>query len=175
MSPEETQDTRRKLCGVAYFDEPDNAPEEFEAIVLWHQSHSSVHYRPFYPNDKRDDLVVPDYGDKKDIKVVKWRVLTDRQHTVFGVESRHGVLRISDPYFSSVGAKQLYYLLFVQRTKREDHYRRVGVAIAYWIPYLERFGGLALHRPKSSLQLAQAEKATPSEGFMEELQRVVLV
>lgn len=132
--------TGRRLIGVARFDEPHQAPMNCAAILLWHYRHPSV--------------IFSRYGcktgsDASDILSCKGSLKSlDIPHSKKELDWSKAVRQ--SPRANIKRWKRTYFLLLVDRAvpdptgKIARPFKRVGVAIAYWIPEMPRFGGLDL-------------------------------
>lgn len=155
-----------KLIGIAQFDNPGLPPKSFRAIVLWNNSDRSVFHG--------EDLYHPEQGDTSDndrkfginltsmwgYEEKEMNPLHYSDSTVLGLERCRGPPKTKQPLIPGLSfeveigggwyakafprRKRNYFLLLVEPTEWESHYRRVGIAIAYWIPGIQRFGGVKL-------------------------------
>lgn len=139
-SNESCYETGRRLIGVARFDEPHRAPVNCAAILLWHYRHPSVIFSKYGRKTG---------SDASDILSCKGSLKSlDIPHSKKELDWSKAARQ--SPRANIKRWKRTYFLLLVDRAvpdptgKIARPFKRVGVAIAYWIPGMPRFGGLDL-------------------------------
>jgi hypothetical protein len=160
---------QRKLIGLARFDDSDDAPpEHFKTLILWKYRDLSLFLGEdlWYLNEsKRTEKSLPDrllrflrteQGKTEDVRDMEWlpqdlRPIRHSDTTILGIEKCPGDARSDmNPIHLAVSAirrsKKNFSLLLVVPAGRPGCYRRVGIGSAYWIPKVQRFGGVNLEK-----------------------------
>ncbi|KAI9713838.1 MAG: hypothetical protein M1820_000568 [Bogoriella megaspora] len=152
-----------KLVGIARFDTPEHPPTSYRAIILWNNSDRSVFhgeglYHPDQAGSSNDRKFGINLSSAWGYRQEELNALQQSENGILGFERCLGPpntkqrllpgieVDIGGAWFAKVfpRRKRNYFLLLVEPTEWEGHYRRVGIGIGYWIPGVHRFGGLKL-------------------------------
>ncbi|KAK5692174.1 hypothetical protein LTR97_011348 [Elasticomyces elasticus] len=142
-----------KLVGVARFDRNDEPPpNDFKSVILWDCYDPTTFHVESVRKSQQSIMgtLSAKYADlpgfANDIHPVR-----SSADTIFGMESapelrqqylhRHWHIALG-PHPSC--GKHLYFLLLIGPAGDVGSYRRVGIGIAFWLPKVERLGGLRL-------------------------------
>lgn len=145
------------LFGIGCFDDVENPPDAFEALLLWHTRDPRV----CFIADGIDTRTPQTFKDTKAVESVAAETHVSQPECFSPLEPsethplgfcRNDEKRESSkhPVRSAVRRgmhrhnKKSYSLLLVERVGPDHTYKRVGVGIGYWLPKVERFGGVQL-------------------------------
>ncbi|KAI9713253.1 MAG: hypothetical protein M1820_001240 [Bogoriella megaspora] len=171
--PKDVQENTIKFIGIARFDNSDAPPSIYRAVILWNNSDRSV----FYGEDLSDskDKQKPNDGESYQLMghdEAEVNASRSSKSTILGLKRCTGLPRAEKrflaPKFDALSSdldmwqvrkifhrrKRGYFLLLVEPVGSDGSYRRVGIGVVYWIPGVERFGGVDL------LSTAKIERIT---------------